>query len=133
MALTMNTVNQVPKGTVLYVQNSQVESISLVVKGRVLVYNSGTKIICGPGSFLGVSDLLEGKYAASYYVIEDVSVLPIAATSMDEMEQILENKVEYRGSVVSALSRQIVELYKVYTTLSKGAASLKSFMENCKE
>lgn len=51
MALTMNTVNQVPRGTVLYVQNSQVESISLVVKGRVLVYNSGTKIICGPGSF----------------------------------------------------------------------------------
>ena len=131
MALTMNTVNQVPKGTVLYVQNSQVESISLVVKGRVLVYNSGTKIICGPGSFLGVSDLLEGKYAASYYVMEDASVLPIAAISMDEMEQILENKVEYRGSVVSALSRQIVELYKVYITLSKGAASLKNFMKNC--
>ena len=131
MALTMNTVNQVAKGTVLYVQNSPVESISLVVKGRVLVYNSGTKIICGPGSFLGVSDLLEGKHATSYYIIEDASVLPISATSMDELEQILENRVEYRGGVVSALSRQIVELYKVYIALSKGAASLKSFMENC--
>ena len=65
MALTMNTVNQVAKGSLLYVQNAEVESVSLVVKGRVLVYNSGTKIICGPGSFLGVSDLVSGKYAAN--------------------------------------------------------------------
>lgn len=131
MALTMNNVNQVPKGTVLYVQNSPVESISLVVKGRVLVYNSGTKIVCGPGSFLGVNDLLEGTYAASYYIIEDVAILPISAKSMDDMEEILENKTEYRCGVVSALSRQIVELYKVYTMLHKGAVSLKGFMENC--
>ena len=105
MPLTMNTVNQVPKGTLLYLQNNAVESISLVVKGRVLVYNVGTKIVCGPGSFLGVSDLEQGSYAANYYVAEDAQIFPIAAKSIEDLEKILENKVEYRSGVAAALSR----------------------------
>lgn len=133
MALTMNTVNQVPKGTLLYLQNNAVESISLVVKGRVLVYNVGAKIVCGPGSFLGVSDLEQGSYAANYYVADDAQIFPIAAKSIEDLEKILENKVEYRSGVVAALSRQIVELYKTHTMLEKGADSLKIFMEKAYE
>lgn len=133
MGLSMNTVNQVPKGTVLYMQNATVESVSLLVKGRVLVYNTGTKIVCGPGSFLGVSDLLEGKYGASYYVAEDVQIFPIAVKNLEDLEMLLENRTDYRGTVVTALSRQIVELYKVYNVLHKGAATLKSFMESSYE
>lgn len=129
MALTMNTVNQVAKGSLLYVQNAEVQSVSLVVKGRVLVYNSGTKIICGPGSFLGVSDLVSGTYAANYYVADDVQVFPVAVKNLENMEDILENRTDYRATIVIALSRQIVELYKVYSILEKGAASLKHFME----
>ena len=131
MALTMNTVNQVAKGSLLYVQNTEVESVSLVVKGRVLVYNSGTKIICGPGSFLGVSDLVSGTYASNYYVADDAQVFPVAVKNLDNMEDVLENRTDYRATIVMALSRQIVELYKVYSVLEKGAVSLKQFMETC--
>lgn len=133
MGLSMNTVNQVPKGTVLYMQNATVESICLLVKGRVLVYNTGTKIICGPGSFLGASDLLEGRYEACYYAAEDIQVFPVAVKNLEEMETLLENRTDYRGTVITALSRQIVELYKVFNVLHKGAFSLKSFMESSYE
>lgn len=133
MELTMNTVNQVPKGTVLYVQGNTVGSVSLVVKGRVLVYNQGTKIICGPGSFLGVSDLASGVFSVSYYVAEDAQIFPVSASNMDQFEAILENKPDYRVSVVSALSRQIVELYKVYVALEKCATSLHNFIETAYE
>lgn len=126
----MNTVNQVPKGTVLYIQGNAVESIALVVKGRVLVYNTGTKIVSGPGSFLGASDLINGSYGASYYVAEDAQIYPIATKTVEELEDVLENKSEYRGTLVSAMSRQISELYKVYSILEKGVGSLKNFMEN---
>ena len=129
MAMTINTVNQIPKGTIIYGQGSATESIGLLVKGRVLVYNAGTKILCGPGSFLGVSDLMNGHYTASYYAVEDAQVFPIAAGNMEDLETILENRSEYRGTIVSSMSRQITELYKSYTLLKKGAASLKSFME----
>ena len=131
MGLNMNTVNQIPKGTILYMQNAEIESVSLVVKGRVLVYNTGTKIVCGPGSFLGVSDLLEGKYGANYYVADDVQVFPVPVKNIEDMENLLENRTDYRSTVVMAMNRQILELYKVHTTLEKGAASLKNFMENC--
>lgn len=130
MALTLNTVNQIPKGTVLYVQGNTIESIGLLVKGRVLVYNAGTKILCGPGSFLGASDLIEGNYLANYYVAEDAQILPIPANSAEDLENILENKSEYRGTVIPAMSRQIVELYKIYNAFTKQAATLKAFMEN---
>lgn len=130
MALTMNTVNQVPKGTVLYVQGNAIESIGLVVKGRVLVYNVGTKIVCGPGSFLGASDLLSGSYIANYYAAEDVQILPIPAKTAEDLETILENKSDYRGNVIAAMSRQIIELYKIYSTFEKEGLSLKAFMKN---
>lgn len=130
MALTLNTVNQIPKGTVLYVQGNAIESIGLLVKGRVLVYNVGTKILCGPGSFLGASDLIEGNYLANYYVAEDAQILPIPAKTAEDLENILENKSEYRGTVIPAMSRQIVELYKIYNALVKEVATLKAFMEN---
>ena len=133
MALTMNQVNQVPKGKVLYMQNATIESVSLLVKGRVLVYNTGTKIVCGPGSFLGVSDLVQGTYGANYYAAEDIQIFPVRVNNVEDMEALLENRTDYRSTVVTALSRQIVELYKVYSVLEKGAASLKNFMESSYE
>ena len=133
MSMTFNTVNQIKKGTMLYVQNTPVESVSLVVKGRVLVYNAGTKIVCGPGSFLGISDLVEGNYAASYYAVEDVQIFPIVAKNIDDVEELLENRTDYRSTIVTALSRQITELYRGYTVMEKGAMALKNFIESTYE
>lgn len=130
MELNMNTVNQVPKGKVVYAQGTEVDSVSLVVKGRVFVYNAGTKILCGPGSFLGVSDLVEGKYAANYYTVEDVQLFPVKVKNLEDMENLFENRTDYRSTVVTALSKQIAELNKVYAILNKGAASLRTFIQN---
>lgn len=130
MELNMNTVNQVSKGKVVYLQGTEVDSVSLVVKGRVFVYNASTKILCGPGSFLGVSDLIEGKYVTSYYTVEDVQLFPVKAKNLEDMENLFENRTDYRSTVVMALSKQIAELNKVYTVLNKGAASLRTFIES---
>lgn len=129
MGLTMNSVNAIAKGTLLYTQTKAVESVALVVKGRVLVYNTGTKIVCGPGSFIGVSDLIVGTYSANAYVMEDAQVFPISVHNLEEMEELLEGRADYRSTVVTALSRQILELKRDYDALQKGAVSLSNFLK----
>ena len=49
--LNLNGVNQITKGEFLYEQNQKVNSVSLILKGRVLVYNNGVKTLMGSGSY----------------------------------------------------------------------------------
>ncbi|MBQ3782499.1 MAG: cyclic nucleotide-binding domain-containing protein [Lachnospiraceae bacterium] len=129
MGLTMNTVNKVAKGTLLYTQNKAVDSVALLVKGKVLVYNVGTKIVCGPGSFIGVSDLVAGTYGANAYVMEESQIFPVEVHNLEEMEDILESHADYRSTIVMALSRQIMDLYKVFDAMYKCAGATRNFLE----
>mgnify|MGYP001019733345 FL=1 len=43
--LIYNAVNQVEKGTTIYSENNQVDSICIIIKGRVLVLRDGIKIV----------------------------------------------------------------------------------------
>ena len=55
--LKINEMNEVIKGTELFQEGDQVEYICVVLKGRVEIYNKGSRIIFGNGCFLGVQDL----------------------------------------------------------------------------
>lgn len=119
MKLTMNTVNQVAKRTVIYSQGREIDSIGLIMKGRALVYNNGTKNIFGPGNFLGLSELYQGTYGVTCFAAEDMTLYALPIKSIDDVESLLEEKSEYRGTMVIALTKYILELYKTHTLLRK--------------
>ena len=74
MELNMNTTNQLPKGTVIYAQGKPVDSIALIVKGRVIVYNTGVKMAFGAGSFIGMGDLYTGKHEATCFTLDETVI-----------------------------------------------------------
>lgn len=133
----MNSVNQVAKGTVIYGQGKEIESISLIVKGRVLVYNNGIKSILGPGSFLGLGDLYNGTYGVTCFAAEEITLYVFPIRTIDDVESLLDEKSEYRGTMVVALTKYISELHKTHTILKKSADILytvsKEFYEEYKE
>lgn len=129
----MNTKNQLPKGTVIYGQNRPVENIALIIKGKVLVYNTGVKMVFGPGSFIGMGDLYTEKHEATCYTLDETIIYPIPIKTIEELENLLEDKQEYRGNIIPALNRYIVEIFKIYRLLKKEAASSYQFFRDVYE
>ena len=69
--LKPNAVNQIPRGTGIFLENEQAEFVCIIIKGRVLAKNDSVKLSLPAGSFFGVFDLSAGHYKFDYIAIED--------------------------------------------------------------
>jgi hypothetical protein len=130
MGLKMNNyaVNQADKGTIIYSANEHIDSICIVLKGRILVLNDGAKILLGSGSFLGVSDMYHGLMQSSYIAYDDVTLYCFPINNKDELNEIFTTNKDYKGLTVSSLSKYISELEKVFSNLSTNAEKLYNFI-----
>ncbi|MCR5792661.1 MAG: cyclic nucleotide-binding domain-containing protein [Lachnospiraceae bacterium] len=131
--LTINTTNRIPKGTVIYDENQDIESIALVIRGRVEILGNGLRAVCGAGSFLGLPDLPQGKYQVTYRVLEDAVVFPYAAFIEVDIENILEINREYGSLMTVYLNRYIRDIYAIYKVFSRSADDLYSFIQSAHE
>lgn len=127
--LNLNAVNQITKGSFLYEQNQKVNTISLIIKGRVLVYNSGIKTLMGSGSFLGVSDIYQGKFMSNYIAYDNLVIYVFPITKTEEIESILNGNKDYSGLMVAYLNKYLFELNKTETLLRKCADNLYLFVK----
>lgn len=55
--LTLNSMNSISSGTLLYEKGDSVDSIGLLVKGRVEAVASGVCTVLASGNFLGICDV----------------------------------------------------------------------------
>lgn len=124
----LQAVNQIEKGSVLYEQDQKVNTISLVLKGRVLVYNNGIKTIMGSGSFLGISDVYMGSYMSNYIAYDNLLIFVFPITGKEEIENILNINKDYYGFMISYLNKYLFELDKVETSLRLCADTLYNFL-----
>lgn len=127
--LNLSAANQIAKGSVIYSINEPIESIGLVIKGRVIIGNRGSKVIAGSGSFLGVTDVYAGKYKNNYIALDDLVIFAFPAKSMDDIVKIFSINKDYRGFMTFSLSRNIGELSKVYLSLKDNVNSLYKKLE----
>lgn len=121
MQLNLNGVNRIPKGTLIYAQDKEADSFSIILKGTVLVYNSGIKLLLREGDLIGTSDLCMGYYHMNVYAMEDTALFTIGAKSVEELEAILEEKPKQRGTVLLGMLRYLDEVYKIEQALRKEA------------
>lgn len=123
-------INQIQKGTVIFSEDEQVSYVCLVVKGKVLIGNSGSKVIVGTGSFIGVTDLFAGRMFSNYIAYEDTVLYAFPVSNIDELKKIYHTNKDYRGLVIGSLSRFIVEYDKIYGELSKKCEVLYTLIDN---
>lgn len=133
MKLNINGVNRIPKGTVIYAQEKEVDSFSIILKGMVLVYNSGIKMLLREGDLIGAGDLGMGYYQMTAYTMDDTALFTIGSKNMEELEAILEEKPKHRGTIVLGMLRYLNELYKIEQALRKEAALLYGITEKTKQ
>lgn len=128
VSLNPHTVNQLIKGTEIYGENESLSTICLVLKGRVLIQNDGSRVVVGSGSFIGVTDLYAGRFVSSYIAFDDVVLFPFEVTNKDSIKAIIEGNKDYSGLLVASLSRYLVEVSKTYVEFDLKAKKLYEFL-----
>lgn len=126
--MNLNAVNQYPKGTTIYTEGEPLSSIALVIKGHVLVYHEGVKYSVSSGSFLAVSDIMQGKHQSTYRALDDTIIYVFAADHKDDLEKILLINKDYNGFIVMSMNRIISELGRLYRDIIKHGNALFDFI-----
>lgn len=120
-----NAVNQIPKGTEIFLENEPTSYVCVVIRGRVLARSESVKLQLPAGSFLGVFDLSVGHYVSDYIAIEDsmLYAFPVHDKKMLRAMLTSTNK-DYRGLMVNSLTKYFHELSGINTEFHKMAGEL---------
>ncbi|MEG1458976.1 MAG: hypothetical protein RSA52_00935 [Acetivibrio sp.] len=128
--LNMNAMNQVVKGVVIYEEKEPVDSICLILKGRVSVQRKGMCTLLGSGNFLGITDIYSGNHSVSYLAYDNTVVYPFPIKESHDIAGILGANKEYGGLMVASLSRYIRDLYVILMALLTESDQLYVFLKN---
>jgi len=128
MKINNYAVNQAEKGTTIYVVNEQIDSVCIILKGRVLAVNDGAKILMGSGGFLGISDLYMGRFLNSYIAYDDVTFYVFPIQRKEELLGMFASNKDYKGLAVASLVKHINEKEKIFSSLRTNAEQLYNFM-----
>ena len=127
--LNLNAVNEIPAGTAIYKEKEEVQSVALILKGRVLVQKEGVRAVVGSGHFLGINDLYSDQYGATYIAIESVKIFPLNITRPERIENIFALNPEYGSLMIISLSKYIRDVKNVYIYLSGAMNGLYQLMK----
>lgn len=130
-ALKGNTVNQIPKGTEIFLENEPMSYVCVVIKGRVLARTESVKLQLPSGSFLGVLDLSVGHYVSDYIAMEDSMLYAFPVQDKKTLRTLLSatNK-DYRGLMVNSLTKYFYELHKINAEFHKMAEELYQLLND---
>ncbi len=128
VSLNMNEVNQVPKGSVIYEKNEPLNSVCLVLKGRVYVQADGIKTVFSSGNFLGVCDIDMQVHSFTYTAYDDVVLYSFPVTGSEDFGKILDKKPEYRGLLNTSTNYFIREMHMTMKKLEEECCNLREFV-----
>lgn len=111
------TLNQYVEGAVIYSENENITSVSLLIKGRVQVQGNGAKYTLYAGSFLGLMDLNYGVHQSTYTAIDEVVVCTFTIEDAKDMINIILSNKDYHGLAIASLCRQLCDVEKIYQDL----------------
>lgn len=120
--LKLGSVNQIIKDTDIYEAGDSLDSIAMVVKGRVRVHGYGISHLVGSGSFLGLRDLGHGAHGVTYTAQTNAVIYVFSVSgSLGDVKRIVQAKRDYGALMVAGLSRSLVEQEKAYEELQDAA------------
>lgn len=126
--LNMNGTNAIAKGTVVYEKGEPVQSVALIVKGRVSVQANGVKTILGSGNFLGMCDTKEKIHSFTYIALDDLVVYGLPIGDEKQAALLLDEKPQYRGLLVTSVNFFMRDIYKAFLRLQKEAKEARKFV-----
>lgn len=135
--LIQNSMNAISGGTVLYEKGDPVNTISLLIKGRVEAAVGGICITLASGNFLGICDVGQDTHEFTYTAKDDAVVFVLPINGVESVGALLKTKSEYCGLLVTSLNFFIAELNRRLEKLQGECNQLNEFIcqkyELCEE
>ena len=126
----MNGVNQITQGETIFEEGQDVKYIGLVVKGKVQLRGSGVRFTAPSGSFIGISDVLNGKYRNTFVAETNTAIYMFPAKgSLEYIVSIIQINSDYAPLIVNYLERFVRSMAEVYESLQGEADSLYHFLK----
>ena len=126
-----NAVNQIPKGTEIFLENEPLSYVCVVIRGRVLARSESAKVTLPTGSFLGVFDLSVGHYVTDYIAVEDSMLYAFPVRDKKMLRAMLtSNNKDYRGLMVNSLTKYFYELSRINDEFHKMAGELYALLSD---
>lgn len=129
MEWKLNEVNQVPQGTVLLKKGEQAETLLLVIKGRVAVYDDHIRYMAGSGSVLGITDMEQKEYRASYQALDNTIVMAWKNNGRAFLKEILSKNGNTSSTIAMIMGRGLFECRKLYQILLESAVKTFQFLK----
>ncbi len=129
-----NMVNQIPKGTEIFLENEPLSYVCVIIRGRVLSRSESVRISLPAGSFIGAFDLSVGHYVSDYIAEEDsmLYAFPVQDKKMLR-EMFASNNKDYRGLMVNSMTKYFYELSRINTEFHKMAENLHVLLADAYE
>lgn len=124
----MNGTNSVAKGTIIYEKGEPLQSVALVLKGRVTVQTDGIKLTIGSGNFLGMCDTETKEHSFTYTALDDLVLYGLPVGDFEQACLLLDEKTQYRGLLVTSFNFFISDLNKIYHKLKEEAEIANDFI-----
>ena len=129
--LKKNSLNQLPKGAVIFEEGDEITGIGLVVKGRVRIHAEGVNLVVGSGNFLGLCDLLDKAYNLTYTADTNLAVYSFPVTNLGTaVRGLIKANKDYAPLMVSTLSKYVRELSKILDELEENAGITGKFIRD---
>ena len=120
--LKKGSVNQIIKDTVIYGTGDFLDSIAMVVKGRIRVHGYGINLVVGSGCFLGIRDLNRGAHSVTYTAQTNAVIYVFPSSgAMSDIRRIMQINKDYVALMVAGLHRSLAEQEKAYEELQQAA------------
>lgn len=128
--LKIDSVNQILKDTDIYEAGDMVESVALVVKGRIRIHNRGISFLAGTGSFLGISDIDRGVHNLTYTAQTNAVIYVFSVSgSMQDVQRIIQMNKDYGALMVANLSKALADVTGIYQKLHVATEESYQYMK----
>lgn len=114
-ALKIGERNVIPKGTTVFAQKEQVTCMCAVIGGKICCKTDFAMTYVSKGGFIGVQDILGGRYCCDYIAEEETVLFPFGVSDTDSLREVFKayNK-DYRGLVIGSLAKTYTDLLNVH-------------------
>lgn len=129
-ALIKNAMNQVPEGAIIFKESDIASYIGLVLRGRVEINSRGSKVVAGAGTFIGVSDIVAGRYQATYKAIDGAIVYVFEISKFDDLKKAVAANKDYGGFLIASQARYIKELDRIREELASQGEQMLEFIND---
>lgn len=127
-SLVLNGNSSVAKGTVIYEKGQPLQTVALILKGRVTIQGEGVRMVVGSGNFLGMCDVWQKEHSFTYVALDDLVLYGLPVENPEQACLLLEEKPQYRGLLVTSLNFFFHDIFRVYGKIKNEAVKVYEFV-----